>query len=207
MSGSGPITDEALVEDLKAGDDQAFERLVREHGPRMLVVIRRLLRNDDDAQDALQEAFLSAFKAISGFEGKARLSTWLHRIAVNAALMRLRGRKRAAEESIEPFLPVFQDNGHHAQVPTAWREVGDAATDPVLRKEDRALVRRTIDELPETHRNVIVLRDIEGLDTEETAQVLGVTPNAVKIRLHRARLALRELLDPHFQSGNTEGTS
>jgi RNA polymerase sigma-70 factor (ECF subfamily) len=196
MPGANRTADDALVDELKAGDDRAYERLVRTHGPAMLAVIRRLLRNEEDAHEALQEAFLGAFRSIGTFEGKAQLSTWLHRIAVNAALMKLRSKRRRPEEPIDPLLPAFQDDGHHLNAPAAWRVPADRAAE---RKEDRALVRKAIDRLPESYRNVLVLRDIEGLDTEETARLLGVTPNAAKIRLHRARLALRTLLDPHFR--------
>ena len=112
--------------------------------------------------------------------------------------MRLRTRKRKPEESIEPLLPVYQDDGHHAERFTAWAEPVDVA---MQRTETRAQVRRCIDQLPESYRTVLLLRDIEGLDTDDTASLLGLTPNAVKIRLHRARQALRTLLDPHFRSG------
>ena len=148
------------------------------------------------AQDALQEAFLSAFKAIERFEGKARLSTWLHRIAVNAALMRLRSRKRKPETSIEDLLPEFVEDGHLANPASSWPL---SAEDELQSREVGGIVRRAIDELPETYRTVLLLRDIEDLDTAETAELLDITPNAVKIRLHRARLALGELLDPELR--------
>jgi RNA polymerase sigma-70 factor (ECF subfamily) len=198
-AGANRTADEAFVGELKAGDDRAYERLVRTHGPAMLAVIRRLLRNDQDAHEALQDAFLGAFRAIGSFEGKAQLSTWLHRIAVNAALMKLRGKRRRPEEPIDPLLPAFQDDGHHMNEPAPWRAPADRPHQSAEREEDRAIVRKAIDRLPESYRNVLILRDIEGLDTDETARLLGVTPNAAKIRLHRARLALRTLLDPHFR--------
>ena len=183
--------DPAFVDSLKKGDAAAFERLVRDHAGRLLSVARRLLRSEDDAQDALQDAFLSAFRALERFETRARLSTWLHRIVVNASLMKLRRRQRKPEESIEDLLPKFKDDGHHADPPGPWRESSGAE-----RNELRQVVRESIDRLPETHRTVLLLRDIEGFDTEETAKLLEVTSNAVKIRLHRARLALRGLIDP-----------
>lgn len=188
-------TEEGLLARLRAGDEAAYEALVREQGPRMLRVIRRFLHHENDAQDALQDAFLSAFRGLAEFQGEARLSTWLHRIAVNAALMKLRKAKRTDERSIEDLLPRFLDDGHAVEPVVAWTE--DDAT--LERQETRALVREQITMLPETYRTVLLLRDIEGLDTEETARLLGVTPNAVKIRLHRARQALRTLLDPHLR--------
>ncbi len=191
------VEDEAkLVAALKRGEADAFERLVRDNSGRMLVVARRYLRNEDDAQDALQEAFLSAFKAIGRFEGGSQLSTWLHRIVVNACLMKLRTRRRKPEESIEDQLPDFLEDGHLAEPTPGWR----ARADDLLESgENRRLVRERIEGLPEGHRTVLLLRDIEGFDTERTAQELGISAGAVKTRLHRARLALREQLEPHFR--------
>jgi RNA polymerase sigma-70 factor (ECF subfamily) len=196
-AGDSQGTDEeaALLARLRDGDPAAFEILVRSHGHRLLAVTRRFLRNEEDARDAVQEAFLSAFRSIRGFEGNSRLSTWLHRIAVNASLMRLRTKGRDAEEAIDEMLPQFDAEGHHARPVPEWAESSEAA---LQRKETKAIVRAQIDRLPEGHRTVLLLRDIEELSTEETARALGVTENAVKVRLHRARLALRTLLVPHF---------
>jgi RNA polymerase sigma-70 factor (ECF subfamily) len=188
--------DAELIRALRAGDDAAFEALVRTHSGAMLAVARRLLRDEDEANDALQEAFISVFRSIDKFEGNSKLSTWLHRIVVNSALMKLRTRKRAAERSIESFLPRFLEDGHQAEPAGAWREPNDAE-----RHETQALVRQCIDQLPETHRTVLILRDIEEMSTDEAAAALGVTATAVKVRLHRARQALRTLLDPHFRGG------
>lgn len=161
----------------------------------MLAVARRLLRSEDDARDAVQEAFLSALKSIDGYAGEARISTWLHRIVVNAALMKLRTRKRRPERSIEELLPTYLPDGHQAQPPSTWRS---SASRELESAETRKLVRSKIDELPEAYRTVLLLRDIEELDTEETARLLSSSVNAVKTRLHRARQALRTLLAPHF---------
>jgi RNA polymerase sigma-70 factor, ECF subfamily len=165
---------------------------VRQYSGRLLAVARRLLGNEHDAQDALQEAFLSAFKALAQFTGTAKLSTWLHRIVVNAALMKLRSRRRKPEAPIDDLLPHFDAQGEWASRVTNW----EASSEMLLqRQETRALVRRCVDRLPETYRTVLLLRDIEELDTEEAASILGITPNAVKIRLHRARQVLRTLLE------------
>jgi RNA polymerase sigma-70 factor (ECF subfamily) len=185
-----------LVARLRRGDDAAFEELVRTHAGRMLAVARRLLRSDDDAQDALQEAFLAVYKAIGHFNQESRLGTWLHRIVVNAALMKLRSRGRRPEGSIEDLLPKFQEDGHHADPPDPWQE---SASEIVARGEMRACVRRSIDELPDNYRTVLLLRDIDELDTDETAKIMGLTPNAVKVRLHRARQALRSLIDSRMR--------
>lgn len=112
--------------------------------------------------------------------------------------MRLRARRARPEASIEDLLPKFVgDDGHHADPPAPWDETADVALE---RRETRQLVRAAIERLPETYRTILVLRDVEGLSTDEAAEVLGVTPNAVKVRLHRAHQALRTLLDPYFRS-------
>jgi RNA polymerase sigma-70 factor (ECF subfamily) len=193
---SSEVDDRELIARLKAGDGDAFEEAVRTYSSRLLAVTRRILNNDEEARDALQDTFLSAFRAIQSFEGDARLSTWLHRIAVNAALMKVRTRKRKPERSIEELLPAFREDGHHAEGFVAWEPPVDVAMEIA---HNRALVRECIAELPEQYRMVLMMRDIEDIDTAEIAAMLGVTPNAVKIRLHRARQALRTLLAPHFR--------
>lgn len=187
-----------LLARLRVGDDSAYEQLVRHYSPRLLGLARRIVRSDEDARDVLQDAFLSAFRGLHRFAGDARLSTWLHRIVINQSLMKLRTRRRRPEEPIESLLPAFLADGHHAERFTEWAEGADQT---LSRKETRQAVRRHIDELPESFRTVLLLRDIEGWSTEETARLLETTPNAVKIRLHRARQALRTLLAPHFRRG------
>ncbi len=163
----------------------------------MLRVARRLLRSEEDARDAVQEAFISVVRSIGRFEAGSLLSTWLHRIVVNACLMRLRAMKRRPTEDIEEYLPTFKEDGHQNEVNAPWVETAETV---LQRTELCKLVRSYIDQLPDNYRVVLMLRDIEELSTEETAQMLGVTPNAVKVRLHRARQALRTLLDPHMRS-------
>lgn len=187
-----------LLAGLRGGDPAAYERLVRENLPKLLAVTRRVLGNDADAQEAVQDAFLSAFKALPTFEGDSRIGTWLHRIAVNAALMKLRSRARRPEQSIDHLLPRFLDDGHQADPPARWTVTAEQLLE---RDEARALVRQAIDQLPEAYRTVLMLRDIEEMDTEETARLLGVNSGVVKTRLHRARQALRTLLDPVVRGG------
>lgn len=188
--------DAVLVEGLRAGDEAAYEALVRSQGGRLLAVTRRMLGDEDEARDAVQETFLSAFKSIDRFQGEARLSTWLHRIAVNHALMRLRSRRRHPEEKIDDLLPTYRDDGHLAAPATPWRALSDEELES---EEVRGRVREAIARLPEGYRTVLLLRDIEELDTAEVAAQLGMTKNAVKTRLHRARMALRELLDREYR--------
>ena len=186
------IDDSSLVARLQRGDQAAFESLVRTHGGRLLSVARRFLGQNEDAEDAVQETFIKAFKAISTFEERAQLHTWLHRIVVNTSLMKLRERRRKPLESIDDLLPTCTADGHQT---TESREWSDALFE---RKETAAIVRQAIAMLPEQHRTVLVLRDIEEHDTAETAAILGVTTTVVKVRLHRARQALRTLLDREF---------
>lgn len=190
-----------LLRRLRAGEGPAFESLVRQHGGRMLSVARRLTGSEDDARDAVQEAFVAAFKAIGTFAGNAKLSTWLHRIVVNSALMKLRSRRRRNEEPIEALLPRFDESGEWTEAVPRWETSTDIL---VQREETRALVRAMVDRLPEAYRSVLMLRDIEELDTEEAAAALGITPSAVKTRLHRARQALRTLLERALRDGASD---
>jgi RNA polymerase sigma-70 factor, ECF subfamily len=186
---TGP--DAALLARLRAGDNGAFRELVREQTPLLLRVTRRLLRSEDEARDAVQDAFVAAFRGLANFRGESRLGTWLYRIAVNAALARLRARAGADEVSLDEWLPRFVEDGHAAEPSAPWP--ADAGAEQA---EVRARVRASIDRLPETYRTIILLRDIEELTTDEAAEALGISPGAVKVRLHRARQALRTLLDP-----------
>ncbi len=183
-----------LLETLRAGDPAAFETLVRQYAGRMLAVARRFFPNDADAQDVVQEAMLSAFKAVSRFDGRSQLATWLHRIVVNAALMKVRTRQRHPEESIEDLLPTFQEDRHQAAPCARWEN----SAEKLEREETQQVVRQQIEKLPESYRTVLLLRDIEQHDTETVARMLDATPDAIKVRLHRARQALRTLLDPYF---------
>jgi RNA polymerase sigma-70 factor (ECF subfamily) len=177
-----------LVVRLRRGDTASFEQLVRAHGGTMLAVARRLVRNEADAKDCVQEAFLRAFQSIDSFEGRARLGTWLHRIVVNVALGKVRTKTRRAERSIEDLLPEFDTAGSRVESERA------AAASPEANLESAEIVKHVrgcIDQLPEHYRNVLILRDIEGYATDETGTFLGMSPGAVKTRLHRARAALK----------------
>ena len=192
-----PTWDEpSMIRRLCAGDEEAFELLVRRYSGRMLAVARRLARDEEDARDAVQDALLSAFRSIHRFEGGSQLGTWLHRIVINAALMRMRRRRRHPECSIEELLPVFGPDGHRA-----FTQDEESAADVQLERNQLvALVRASVDQLPDGYREVYLLRDVDELSTEETATALGITPNAVKIRLHRARQALMTLVRKQVRS-------
>lgn len=178
-----------LIQRLRAGDEDAYHELLHIYGGRLLVIARRMMRNEEDARDCVQDAFLSAFRSIDRFEAKARLGTWLHRILVNACLMRIRSRKRKPEQLVDAQMLELDEYGFRVG-PTEMTPV--SVEDLLESKEVREQMRRAIDGLPDNYRIVLILRDIEELDTAETAEKLGMSQSAVKVRLHRARLALRE---------------
>jgi len=192
-SGANGSDDARLLDRIRDGDESACEALVRQYAGRMLAVARRFLRTEEDSADAVQDAFLSAFRSLDGFAGNAALGTWLHRIVVNVCLMRLRAQSRSREVRIDDMLPTFDETGHHSRPVRPWE---DQTLARLTQAETRAQVRACIERLPSPYRQVLLLRDIEELDTEQTAAHLGINSRAVKTRLHRARQALRTLLEP-----------
>ncbi len=191
-NGAGNENERQMLAQLRAGDADAFGLVVQRYGGRMLATARRFLNNEHDAEDAVQEAFASAFRALDRFNGEAMLSTWLHRIVVNAALVQLRSKRRRAEQPIENLLPRFDQDGAWIDEQVTWT---DASQTILERRDSRQMVRRCIARLPEIYRSVVLLRDIDELDTDETARSLAITPNTVKVRLHRARQALKRLIE------------
>ena len=178
--------DLALAKQAKQGDHSAFTELVNRYASKIYRTVRHITKNDHDAEDVLQETFLKAYSRLDQFKGDANFYTWLTRIAVNQALMKLRQRKDGK------FLPLDQqvdtDDG------SIQRELPSGDADPEQqyeREELRKLLSNGIDSLPESYRVVLVLRDVEGLSTDETAKSLGLSVSAVKSRLLRARLQLR----------------
>lgn len=188
-----PGEEASLVARLRAGEAAAYEELVGQYGGRMLAAARQILRSEHDAQEAVQDAFLSAYRSLASYQERSSLATWLHRVVVNAALMKLRQSKRRKEQPIEELLPRFLEDGHQQKPAPRWSE---RALDLQEVEEMRLKVRQCIDRLPETHRTVLILRDIQELDPHTVAGLLEITTDAVKVRLHRARQALRTLLDP-----------
>ncbi len=187
------LSEDALIEALKAGEARAAELLVRQHGGWMLAVARRIAGDAALAEDCVQEAFLAALKRIDRFERRSSLKTWLHRIVVNQTLMKLRSRKAKAEAPIDALLPAFDESACRIEGP--WESL--ATPEEIYEREDRrALVQAKIAALPEGYRLVLQLRDIEELTTREVAEALGLTEANVKVRLHRARSALKKLLEP-----------
>ena len=199
VRGDAPLTviadEPRLIARLRAGEESAFEQLVRSTSGRLLAAARHLLRNEEDARDAVQNAFIRAFQSLSKFREESRISTWLHRILVNEALMQLRSRPKAEDESIDDLLPTFIADGHQTRDTVDWTETAEAALE---REETAVLVRRKIDELPGDYRTVLVMRDLDEMSNPEIADALGISTNLVKVRLHRARQALRTLLEREF---------
>ncbi len=189
-----PLSDEQLVERAKAGDPDAFPFLVKKYSRRILRVGRNITNNDEDAEDVLQETFLKAYTHLDSFQGNSKFYTWLVRIAMNEALMKLRKRKGDKVVSLDEQLDTGED--------TVTREIAVWEGNPEDRysqEELRDILDKTVSSLPEAFRTVFVLRDVEELSTEETAEALNLSIPAVKSRLLRARLQLREKLTRQFK--------
>jgi RNA polymerase sigma-70 factor (ECF subfamily) len=187
------MTTEILdLQALRHRDPATFQRLVEAYSPHVYNLALKMLGNPDLAEDILQETFINAYQAIDRFEGRAHVSTWLYRIAHNAVLMRLRKEKRLPDiQSLD-----VESDLHTLPITNSWQDAPERRLlqAELIQKMDQALA-----ELSETLRVVFILRDIEGLSTAQTAEVLNLSETAVKSRLHRARLALRAQLAPYLQ--------
>ncbi len=183
-----------LVERLKKKDPAAMDRLVDLYGGRIYSLAMGLMKNKADAEDVLQETLLQVFEKIDTFRQEAALSSWMYRIALNFSYMKIRKNKRNDYIPIEDFMPRFQKDGMHHRPVNNWAEKGETA---LLRKELQGLLKESIDSLPEKYRIILLLRDVEGFSTEEVVDMTDMTVSAVKSRLHRARLFLREKLSEY----------
>ncbi len=199
-----PVSDELkLVRAAKDGDVSAFEQLVKRYDRNVFRIANHITHSREDAEDVVQEAFLKAYSNLEKFQEQSKFYTWLVRIAVNEALMKLRKRRPERFVSLDEDVKTEDDS-----LP---REVADWSPNPEQlynQEELRDILSRTIQGLPPTFRTVFVLRDVEGLSTEETAEALELSVPAVKSRLLRARLQLRERLNRYFQrksGGNVDG--
>jgi len=192
------INNEAeLLECLRAGDESCYEVLVRRLGPKVLATAKRYLRSEADAADCFQDTFLAVFESINKFEQRSSLSTWIRGITINQCLMRIRKQARRQEQSIEHMLPIFDEHGDRIEAasPRQTSEISRSLDTQQM----RGIVREMIGRLPDDYRLVLLLRDIDGYTTKETAAILGININAVKTRLHRARSALKYLLEPALE--------
>lgn len=193
---NGRQTDEeALIARAKQGDAQALAEIVQSHQRTVYNVALRMCGNPHDAEETLQETFLSAIKALPKFEGRSQLSTWLYRIASNACLMQ---RRREATDAEMAPLKGDDEDGDDFDAPKYFVDWSPRPDDMLLDRELRGVMEDAIAQLPDTLRIVFIWRDLEGLSTAETAEVLGLSEGAVKVRLHRARLQLRELLSHYY---------
>ncbi len=199
----GANTDElALVRAAKAGELGAFEELVRRYDRNVFRIANHITRNTEDAEDVVQEAFLKAYQNLANFQEQSKFYTWLVRIAVNEALMKLRRRRSDKTVSIDQDIETDED--------TIPREIADWSPNPeqqYKQEELKEILGKTIQGLPPSFRTVFVLRDVEGLSTEETAEALDLSVPAVKSRLLRARLQLRERLNKYFKSPKKDGNN
>lgn len=184
----------SLVAAAKGGDLEAFQELVTRYEGKIYRLAWNITRNKEDAEDAMQDAFMKAFQHLAGFEGGSRFYTWLVRIAVNEALMKLR-KRRPNQFSLDE--PVQTDE---ELMPRDLQDWGPSPEQKYERTELNQILTDAIEELEPTYRTAFVLRDVSELSTEETAEALGISVPAVKSRLLRARLKLRQKLDPHFRS-------
>ena len=194
---SAAASDEVqLVERARTGDLEAFEELLGRHQQRVMRVVLSILKEPMDAEEVAQDVFLTVFEKIDHFRGDSSFSTWLHRVAVNAALMRRRKSKADRSVPLDDVMPSFDERGHLAVDIADWSQ---QAGDPVLAREAGEVIEAAVEKLDEMYRTVFALRDVQGFSTEETAEILELSVPAVKSRLHRARLFLRRELAEYFE--------
>jgi RNA polymerase sigma factor (sigma-70 family) len=198
----GPTpSDDQLVLLAARGDGSAFRALLERHQEKVYALALHLLRDPADAEEVVQETFLAALEKLATFRGDAAFSTWLHRVAANAALMRLRRKRRSpdgpADLPLEDLLPHFDDAGRIESGP--YHDWSKRADEQLSDREIRRAVEAAVQNLPEDYRIVFLLRDVEGFASEEMAELLGISVAAAKSRLHRARLVLRQRLSAYLE--------
>jgi RNA polymerase sigma-70 factor (ECF subfamily) len=194
--GDGVPTDDALIARARGKDFAAFEELLGRYEDKVYRLAYRILRNETDAKEILQETFVQIWRKLDTFKGESQFGSWVYRIATNAALMRLRSQRRHPEVSTEE-LPIGYLDNYGTPMPAGenWAHRPD---DDLQSAELREHIQAAVDKLPDIYRTVFVIRDVEGLSTEETAEVLGISVPTVKTRLHRARIALRDAIGGYF---------
>jgi RNA polymerase sigma-70 factor (ECF subfamily) len=188
-----------LLERVREGDPTALEALMGVYSARVYRLAFGITRNSADAEEVVQDVFLTVIRKGASFEGRSAVGSWIYRITANAALNKRRGKRAEVETSLEDLLPTYKADGHR-DGDRAW-VLADWSQNPevdVLSNESRASLSRAIEALPTHYRAVVVLRDVEGLSNEEAAELLGETVASVKSRLHRSRMALREQLTHYF---------
>ena len=205
MSFSQPKQDrkneEALVLDFQNGNLKAYDKIVEIYQKKIYGLSFNLTRNQMDAQDVTQEVLLTLFRKIKLFQGKSAFSSWVYRITVNASYMRLRSKKKEPNVSIDELMPSFNSSGFQQEKIQDWSEDTQSL---IFNNETRDEINKAVDLLPEKEKIVFLLRDIEGLSTEKTGEILDLTVPAVKSRLHRARLFLRKKLSNYFEEFSSQ---
>jgi RNA polymerase sigma-70 factor (ECF subfamily) len=190
--------DAALVESLRQQDASAPEALVAAYGDRVYRLAIRITGNEQDAEEVVQDALWTAARKIDMFKGESAFGSWLYRITANAAYQKLRGRHGQKNEvSWEALLPVFDETGHHVEVPGDW---STRMTEPAVQAELRTVLSTAIDELPPDYRTAFLMHDVEGLSNPEIAEALHISLPAVKSRVHRSRLFLRQRLQQYLSA-------
>lgn len=201
MDAASAEAERAIVRRLRAGDATGLEALVNAYAGRVYRLAHGITRDAFDAEEVVQDVFLTVARRIEDFEGRSALGTWIYRIATNAALNKRRGKRFELETSLEEHLPTFREDGHReGDRSFLLADWSGTPEETLLAGEGRAVVSRALEALPEHYRAIVVLRDVEGLSTEEVAEALGESVGSVKSRLHRARMALREILTRAFAS-------
>ena len=184
-----------LLERLKSKDPAAMDKLADIYGGKIYNLAMGMLKNQEDAEDVLQDTLLQVYMKIDTFRSESALSSWIYKIALNFSYMKIRKNKKDNSISLDESMPQFKPDGMHLNIVANWSEKGDSA---YLTKELGIILKDNIAKLSEKYRTVLVLRDVEGLSTEEVADITGMTVPAVKSRLHRARLFLREKLSEYY---------
>jgi RNA polymerase sigma-70 factor (ECF subfamily) len=196
---SGETSDDALIARAKTGDFDAFESLISRYQEKVYRLAFRFVRNEAEAKEIVQDTLLSVWRKLDGFKGDSQFGSWLFRVTTNAALMRLRSQRRHPETSTEDLPPGYLDvpasYGHVTSFGENWSKRPD---DELQSDELRKQIQAAVDDLPEIYRTVFLVRDVDGLSTEETAEALQLSIPTVKTRLHRARMALRAAIGSHF---------
>lgn len=196
-----PSPDDALIARAKAGDFEAFEELVGRYQDKVYRLAFRFVRNETEAKEIVQDTLLSVWRKLDGFKGDSAFGSWLFRVTANAALMRLRSQRRHAEVSTEELPPGFLDTpqSSYGQILSHGENWARRPDEELQSEELREKIQAAVDGLPEIYRTVFLVRDVDGLSTEETAEALQLSVPTVKTRLHRARLALRESIAGYFK--------
>jgi RNA polymerase sigma-70 factor (ECF subfamily) len=194
--GPAPVSDEELVARARAKDFAAFEQLLDRYEDKIFRLAYRFVRNETEAKEVLQDTFLSIWRKLDTFKGDSQFGSWLYRVAANTALMRLRAQRRHPEVSTEELPIGYLDN--YGQLPSPGENWAKRPDDELQSDELRRHIQSAVDALPEIYRTVFLLRDVEGLSTEETGEILDISVPTVKTRLHRARIALRDNISTYF---------